>query len=220
MAFRWRADAAGQSLNARMITMIFQGIRTRIAEKPYIFVIFRGGGASGSADVLWRRIIWRPSIFYCCSHCIRGLPNYVVLSRRKRTSRRKNQLQTTFICQGRRTVLCPWASHIYPCFSTGSTQEDTSRYIWIIVDWEVKNQINTGGNVVRGNWTVMQMNSLRDHPDMSQGAINNGISYVSSPDLAVFYRFGASYKETENAIPNNVHFCTRGKRIWRKKVYI
>ena len=28
-----------------------------------------------------------PSIFYCCSHCIRGLP--VVLNRRKRTSRRK-----------------------------------------------------------------------------------------------------------------------------------
>ena len=87
MAFCWRADAAGPSLNARMITD-FQGIRTRIAEKPYIFVIFRGGGgASGSADVLWRRIFWRPSIFYCCSHCIRGLP--VVLSRRKRTSWRK-----------------------------------------------------------------------------------------------------------------------------------
>ena len=42
--------------------MIFQGIRTRIAEKPYIFVIFffwgggggggGGGEASGSADVL------------------------------------------------------------------------------------------------------------------------------------------------------------------------
>ena len=43
MAFRWRADAAGPSLNAKMITVIFQGIRTRIAEKPYIFVIFGGG---------------------------------------------------------------------------------------------------------------------------------------------------------------------------------
>ena len=68
MAFRWRADAAGPSLNARMITVIFQGIWTRFAEKPYIFVIFRGGGgggrgASGSADVLWQRIFWRPSIF-------------------------------------------------------------------------------------------------------------------------------------------------------------
>ena len=28
----------------------------------------------------------------------------------------------------------------------------------------------TGGNVVRGNRTVMQMNSLRDHPDMSYGS--------------------------------------------------
>ena len=53
----------------------------------------------------------------------------------------KKSLQTTFICQGRRTVLCPWARHIYPCFSTGSNQEDPSRYIWKIVDWEVKNQI-------------------------------------------------------------------------------
>ena len=30
--------------------------------------------------------------FYCCSHCIRSLPNYVVLSRRKRTSRRKKSV--------------------------------------------------------------------------------------------------------------------------------
>ena len=82
MAFRWRGDAVGPSLNARMVTVIFQGIRTIAAEKPYIFVIFQGGGASGSADVLWRRIVWCPSIFYCCSHCIRGLPDYVVLSRR------------------------------------------------------------------------------------------------------------------------------------------
>ena len=27
--------------------MIFQGIRTSIAKKPYIFVIFRGGGGGG-----------------------------------------------------------------------------------------------------------------------------------------------------------------------------
>ena len=47
MAFRWRADAAGPSLNARMITVFFQGIRTRIAEKPYIFVIFRWRGRLG-----------------------------------------------------------------------------------------------------------------------------------------------------------------------------
>ena len=44
MAFCWRADTAGQSLNARMITVIFQGVRIRIAEKPYIFVIFRWRG--------------------------------------------------------------------------------------------------------------------------------------------------------------------------------
>ena len=44
MAFRWRADAVGPSLNARMVAVIFQGIRTRVAEKPYIFVIFQGGG--------------------------------------------------------------------------------------------------------------------------------------------------------------------------------
>ena len=49
--------------------MIFQGIWTRIAEKPYIFYDISGWGggggegASGSADVLWRRIFWRPSIF-------------------------------------------------------------------------------------------------------------------------------------------------------------
>ena len=30
--------------------------------------------------------------------------------------------------------------------------------------------ILTGGNVVRGNRTVMQMKSLRDHPDMSYGS--------------------------------------------------
>ena len=29
---------------------------------------------------------------------------------------------------------------------------------------------DTGGNVVRGNRTVMQMKSLRDHPDVSYGS--------------------------------------------------
>ena len=51
--FCWRADAAGLSLNARMITVIFQEIRTRIAEKLYIFVIFRGGG--GGVGGVWIR---------------------------------------------------------------------------------------------------------------------------------------------------------------------
>ena len=37
--------------------------------------------------------------------------------------------------------------------------------------WSLGNQHNvTGGNVVRGNRTVMQMKSLRDHPDMSYGS--------------------------------------------------
>ena len=34
----------------------------------------------------------------------------------------------------------------------------------------LKDDIGTGGNVVRGNRTVMQMKSLRDHPDMSYGS--------------------------------------------------
>ena len=42
MAFRWRADD-GPTLNAGLVAAIFQGIRTSIARKPYIFVIFQGG---------------------------------------------------------------------------------------------------------------------------------------------------------------------------------
>ena len=41
MAFRWRADD-GHILNAGLVSAIFQGIRTCIAGKPYIFVIFQG----------------------------------------------------------------------------------------------------------------------------------------------------------------------------------
>ena len=43
MAFRWSADD-GQTLNAGLVAAIFQEIRTCIARKPYIFVIFQGGG--------------------------------------------------------------------------------------------------------------------------------------------------------------------------------
>ena len=43
MAFRWRADN-GQTLNTGLVAAIFQGIWTCIARKPYIFVIFQGGG--------------------------------------------------------------------------------------------------------------------------------------------------------------------------------
>ena len=40
MKFRWRADD-GPILNAGLV---FQGIRTSFAKKPYICVIFQGGG--------------------------------------------------------------------------------------------------------------------------------------------------------------------------------
>ena len=41
MAFRWRAND-GQILNASLVTVIFQGIRTSMI--PYIKVIFQGEG--------------------------------------------------------------------------------------------------------------------------------------------------------------------------------
>ena len=48
MAFRWRADD-GPTLNGWLGSfVIFQGIWTSIAKKPYIFVIFRGGGGGGA----------------------------------------------------------------------------------------------------------------------------------------------------------------------------
>ena len=44
MAFCWRADD-GPALNAGLVAfVIFQGIQTSIAKKPYIFVIFQGLG--------------------------------------------------------------------------------------------------------------------------------------------------------------------------------
>ena len=42
-AFRWHADEC-PTLNAGLETVIFQEIRTCIARKPYIFVIFQCGG--------------------------------------------------------------------------------------------------------------------------------------------------------------------------------
>ena len=44
MAIRWWADD-GPTLNAGLVPLcFFQGIWTSIAKKPYIFVIFHGGG--------------------------------------------------------------------------------------------------------------------------------------------------------------------------------
>ena len=73
-AFRWRADD-GPTLNAGLVAAIFQGTRTCIARKPYIFVIFHGGSGppgppSGSAHdfftclALISLFIW--SIFALC----------------------------------------------------------------------------------------------------------------------------------------------------------
>ena len=45
MAFRWLADD-GPPLNALGSFVTFQGIRTRVAKQPYIFVSFQGGGGS------------------------------------------------------------------------------------------------------------------------------------------------------------------------------
>ena len=39
---RWRADG-GPTLNAGLVAVLFQGIKTCIARKHYIFVIFQGG---------------------------------------------------------------------------------------------------------------------------------------------------------------------------------
>ena len=78
MTFRWRADD-GPTLNAGLVAAIFQGIRTCIARKPYIFVIFQGGpdplAPSGSAHAhIWRQI-WikqehkqRRSYHICSTH--------------------------------------------------------------------------------------------------------------------------------------------------------
>ena len=43
MAFRWCADD-DPTLNDSLVAVIFQGIRTGITRKPYIFVIFQGRG--------------------------------------------------------------------------------------------------------------------------------------------------------------------------------
>ena len=104
MAFRWRA--ADPSLNARMITVNFQGIRTRIAEKPYIFVIFqRGGGLNPRMSYGGESFGVRP--FFIVAPIVLGACLIMLFSVDERGNLgEKNRLQTTFIYQGRRTVLC------------------------------------------------------------------------------------------------------------------
>ena len=53
MVLRWRADDNPTLNNIECwlsIFVIFQGILTSIAKKPYIFVIFRGWGGGGGLD--------------------------------------------------------------------------------------------------------------------------------------------------------------------------
>ena len=54
----------------------------------------------------------------------------------------------------------------YPKFIESNQKEESIS----IQRVNFKNKSHTGGNVVRGNRTVMQMKSLRDHPDMSYGS--------------------------------------------------
>ena len=68
-------------------------------------MIFGGGGgwgASESADVMAANLL--ASARFLLLHCSRGLPNYVVLSRRKRTSRRKKSVSDNISMSGGRGV--------------------------------------------------------------------------------------------------------------------
>ena len=55
-AFRWHADEC-PTLNADLVAAIFQGIRTCIARKPYIFVIFKCGGPDLDLHMLFHDIL-------------------------------------------------------------------------------------------------------------------------------------------------------------------
>ena len=43
--------------------MIFQGIRKIIAKKPYIFVIFRGGGGGGEGTIITIKYLFKALTF-------------------------------------------------------------------------------------------------------------------------------------------------------------
>ena len=49
----------------------------------------------------------------------------------------------------------------------------------------------TGGNVVRGDRTVMQMKTLQDHPDMSYGSSKQWKQLCEQSCLNCFYHFRA-----------------------------
>ena len=100
MAFCWPADAAGPSLNARMITdSDFSGDPDQNCCETLHFCDISGGGRLDP-----RMSYGGESLtsfhFYCCSHCIRGLSNYAVLSRRTRTSRRKKSVADNIYMSG------------------------------------------------------------------------------------------------------------------------
>ena len=68
MAFRWRADD-GPTLNAGLVAAIFQEIRTCIARKPCIFVIFQEGPDPLSLP-LDPHIITPRRLCTCATYCV------------------------------------------------------------------------------------------------------------------------------------------------------
>ena len=62
--FRWRADD-DPTLNAGLVVFSFSGLRTSIAKKPYIFMIFQGG-SKPPVTLLWIRqcICWLCTLTY------------------------------------------------------------------------------------------------------------------------------------------------------------
>ena len=108
MAFRWRADAVGPSLNARMVTVTFQGIRTRVLRNPTFLLYFRGGGGRLDPRMSYGGEPFGVRPFFIAAPIVLGACLIMLFSVDERGHLgEKIQLQTTFICRGRRTVLCP-----------------------------------------------------------------------------------------------------------------
>ena len=88
--------------------MIFQGIWTRIAEKPYIFVIFRGGGGCLDPRMSYGGGSFGVRPFFIVAPIVLWASLIMLFSVDERGHLgEKNQSQTTIIYQGRRTMLCP-----------------------------------------------------------------------------------------------------------------